>query len=287
VIFTCHASAANATEIGVRWQRHRALPIRGRPSHWIDNDGANVAPVSVVVPAHQEAAELPRTLANLHAALADAGVEYELIVVDNASTDSTADVAAHAGARVVSEPYRQISRARNTGAAAATGQWLLFVDADTWPSAELLERTIAELAAGVAGGGALVALERVPNRIYRFGLRLWNAASARLCLAAGCYLFARKEAFDAVGGFDERFFAGDEVFLSRQLKRWARAHERAFGIIESPPVLSSARKADWFTPRHHVLTMLLVLLCPPAMRSRRLMRFWYKRPESTADEQGR
>ncbi len=242
-----------------------------------------MAGLSVIIPAHDEATELPTTLAGLHAGLASAGVEYELIVVDNASTDSTADAAARAGARVVTEPYRQISRARNTGAAAASGEWLVFVDADTWPSPALLERTLAELAAGVAGGGALVALERLPNRIYRFGLRLWNAASARLRLAAGCYLFTRKDAFEAVGGFDERFFAGDEVFLSRQIKRWARGHGRDFVIIESPPVVSSARKADWFTPRHHVLTMLLVLLCPPAMRSRRLMRFWYQRPANPPD----
>jgi glycosyltransferase involved in cell wall biosynthesis len=87
--------------------------------------------LSVVVPAHDEADELPATLAGLHAGLMSAGVEYEIIVVDNASMDSTARVAVEAGARVVHEPYRQISRARDTGAAQARGEWLLFVDADT------------------------------------------------------------------------------------------------------------------------------------------------------------
>jgi hypothetical protein len=43
-------------------------------------------------------------------------------------------------------------------------------------------------------------------------------------------------------------------------------------------VRTSARKAHWFSPTQHLLTMAMVLLCPPVMRSRRLMWFWYRRP---------
>ena len=50
-----------------------------------------------------------------------------------------------------------------------------------------------------------------------------------------------------------------------------------------PPVATSSRKAEWFSPAQHLLTMLMVVLCPPVMRSRRLMWFWYRRP----DEGGR
>src|SRR5204862_8098839 len=67
-----------------------------------------------------------------------AGWPAELIVCDNNSTDRTAAIAAAAGARVVFEPINQISRARNTGAATATGDWLVFIDADSYPSFELL-----------------------------------------------------------------------------------------------------------------------------------------------------
>lgn len=233
----------------------------------------------MVVPAHDEAAELPRTLACLHEGLAAGGRDYEIVVVDNASGDATAEVARAHGARVVPEPHRQIGRARNTGARATTGPYLLFVDADTWPSAELLGVALAHLDAGACGGGALVAMERLPNRVYRHGLRLWNTLAARLSLAAGCFVFVRRDAFEAVGGFDERLYAGDEVLLSRRLRRWGRARGRAFVIIDQPPVRTSARKAAWFTPGQHLLTILLVLLWPPALRSRRLMWFWYTRPK--------
>ena len=56
-----------------------------------------------------------------------AGYEWELMVCDNNSSDTTAAIARASGARVVFEPVNQIGRARNTGAAAATGEWLVFV----------------------------------------------------------------------------------------------------------------------------------------------------------------
>lgn len=232
--------------------------------------------LSVIIPAHDEAEELPRTLAGLQAGLAEARADYELIVVDNASTDTTACVARAGGARVVDEPHRQIARARNTGAAHARGDWLLFVDADTWPSAALLRAALARLEAGACGGGAVVTMDDLPNAVYRHGVALWARVAKRLRLAAGCFVFARRDAFEAVGGFDPRYYAGEEVILSRRLRRWGRAQGRAFAIIDDPPVCTSARKACRFSPLQHLLTLLLVLVFPPAMRSRRLMWFWYR-----------
>jgi glycosyltransferase involved in cell wall biosynthesis len=68
----------------------------------------------------------------------DIAAAYELIVCDNNSADTTAAVAEQAGCRVVFEPVNQISRARNRGASVASGKWLLFIDADSWPSRELI-----------------------------------------------------------------------------------------------------------------------------------------------------
>src|SRR6266498_6061066 len=87
--------------------------------------------ISIVVPAFNEQAILARTLAVIREAAGAfdaAGVTWELIVCDNNSSDHTAGIARDAGARVVFEPINQIGRARNTGAVAAAGQWLLFID---------------------------------------------------------------------------------------------------------------------------------------------------------------
>ena len=92
--------------------------------------------LSVVAPAFNEQKLLARSLESIRAAITANGLvegQWELIVCDNASTDDTAQIAAQAGARVVYESSRQIASARNCGAASARGQWLLFVDADTWP----------------------------------------------------------------------------------------------------------------------------------------------------------
>ena len=113
--------------------------------------------VSIIVPAFNEQKLITASLNAIQAALkafSEAGFEHELIVCDNNSTDGTGDLARAAGARVVFEPVNQISRARNTGAAAATGEWLVFVDADSFPSRELFAETARVIAAGKAVGGA-------------------------------------------------------------------------------------------------------------------------------------
>src|SRR5436189_2966241 len=96
--------------------------------------------ISVIVPAFNEEKLIVGTLRSIRSAAAafvPLGWESELVVCDNNSTDRTAELARKAGASVVFEPLNQISRARNTGAAGAGGDWLIFIDADSQPSAEL------------------------------------------------------------------------------------------------------------------------------------------------------
>jgi glycosyltransferase involved in cell wall biosynthesis len=239
------------------------------------------APVlSIVIPAWNEADWLPGTLEHLRSACEAAALDCEVVVVDNASTDETAALARAAGARVVSEMARGIARARNAGAAAARAPFLVFVDADTRPPAALLRRAFEALASGdVCGGGAVLEFDTLPNPAYRWGTYAWNRLSRHLGLAAGCFVFATREAFEAVGGFNPQLYAGEEVFLSRRLRRFGRRHGQRFEVLDGPPVVTSGRKAQWFSPWQHLLAMLTVLLFPLALRSRRLSWFWYRRPE--------
>src|SRR5438128_9916930 len=96
--------------------------------------------VSVIIPAFNEERLLGDTLRAVKEAMgafSKRDWETELIVCDNNSTDGTAELARGAGAVVVFEPLNQIARARNRGAMAASGDWLVFVDADSKPSREL------------------------------------------------------------------------------------------------------------------------------------------------------
>ena len=96
--------------------------------------------ISVVVPAFNEEKLLGKSLAAIRSACSaftDLGWDWEIVVCDNNSTDRTSEIARETGATVIFEPINQISRARNRGASAATGDWLIFVDADSFPAAPL------------------------------------------------------------------------------------------------------------------------------------------------------
>jgi len=209
--------------------------------------------LSVVVPAFNEEKVLPRSLAAIRAAMA-AFDDGELIVCDNNSTDRTAALAREAGAQVVFEPVNQISRARNAGARAARGDWLLFVDADSYPSRELfleLRRVIAE-GRCLAGGATVTFGETTPAA--RLVVGLWNGISRVTRWAAGSFMFCEARAFREEGGFSEALYAAEEIELFMRLKRRARAAGRSIVILERHPLLSSDRRVrltGWWTFLRH------------------------------------
>ncbi|MGB0409061.1 MAG: glycosyltransferase [Opitutales bacterium] len=239
---------------------------------------------SIIIPAYNEALELPATLKAVREAMAEQCVPGEIIVVDNNSSDHTAGVArAHGARQVVFEPINQIARARNAGAAVAEGRYYIFVDADTRIRPGLLRESLDLLhRRRHVGGGAVVHFEGPIDAIGRFGIGLWERISKLTRTAAGSYLFCRRDAFENVGGFDEKLYAGEEVRLSRRLKAWGRLHGLGFAIIDSTPARTSARKLRWYSGPQILAWVAFMMLFPPAVRWRRLCGFWYQRPQTTA-----
>jgi glycosyltransferase involved in cell wall biosynthesis len=234
---------------------------------------------SIVVPAYNEEELLPATLERLRAAMAATPLRGEVVVVDNNSTDATAEVARAQGARVVQEPLNQISRARNAGARAARGRYLVFVDADTVVPDLTLREALNVLASGRAcGGGAAVVMEGVSSGVPARMVALWNALSRGRRLAAGSFVFALREAFFAVGGFSERVYASEEIWLSRDLRRWGRQRGLDFVILDGDPVVTSGRKARWYPTPVLLAVAIGLLLMPFLVRSRRFCWLWYRRP---------
>jgi glycosyltransferase involved in cell wall biosynthesis len=235
--------------------------------------------VSIVVPAFNEARILAPTLASIRrstAAFDARGWAHELIVCDNNSTDATGDVARAAGATVVFEPINQISRARNAGAARASGDWLLFVDADSQPSPELFADVADTIASGrCLAGGSTVTLDG-GDALSRGAVRLWNAISRMRRLAAGSFIFCEARAFREVGGFSLELFATEELELFTRLKRLARATGRTIVILHAHPLLTSDRKARLYTKRE-MAGMLLksMLTLGRTMRNRDDCYHWY------------
>src|SRR5687767_726220 len=107
--------------------------------------------ISFVIPAHDEARLIGATLRAVHAAARELQLAYEIVVVDDASTDATAQIARDLDARVLPVSHRHIAATRNAGARHARGERLVFVDADTRIDAAVLRAALRALDAGAAG----------------------------------------------------------------------------------------------------------------------------------------
>jgi len=235
--------------------------------------------VSVVIPAFNEERLLSQTLQQVKlalAAFASLGWESELIVCDNNSTDRTAEIARAAGAQVVFEPVNQIARARNCGAEAATGDWLLFIDADSQPSAELLAEVAEQIQSGrCLAGGCTVRMDG-HHPMANFGTGLWNGLSRCRRWLAGSFIFCEAAAFRKVGGFSNELFAGEELDLSRRLGQLARETGREIVILHRHPLVTSARKMRLYSTWELLRFVLLAGLNQKrVLRSREACHTWY------------
>ena len=159
--------------------------------------------VSFIVPAYNEEQLLGPTLESIHSAAQDIGEPYEVIVVDDGSTDQTALVAQRNGARVVAVAHRKISATRNSGAEVSAGEFLFFVDADTLINKQVVRAAIDLMRGGAVGGGAAFKFDGVVPWYARLLLPMIVFLFRLTGIATGCFLFCTKGAFEAVGGFDE------------------------------------------------------------------------------------
>jgi len=226
--------------------------------------------LSFVIPAYNEEKYLAPTLAAIHEAARALGEPYEIVVANDNSNDGTVQVAEAGGARVVTVHKRQIAGARNEGAKAARGEWLVFVDADTQVTQAVVRGVVDALRSGVVGGGAGVRFADGPPWVHRWVGVI--AFTMRMCgWAAGCFVFARRDAYEAAGRFDEQFYASEEIHFSRAMKKQGRF------VVLRDYVLTSGRKAEKFS-RWQTIKMLLPLLSRGLSggKSRELTReFWY------------
>lgn len=241
---------------------------------------------SVIIPAFNEEEFLAETILAAREAMNAGDRKGELIVVDNNSTDSTAEVARKAGAdRVVFEAHNQIARARNAGAAATTTPLLVFVDADTRINETTLSIALDMLESGqVAAGGARLVMDQPVTPMVGWLVDSWNRTAALFRYAAGSFFFCRRDAFEAGGGFAEDVYAGEEVWLARRIKKWARPKKLSFQVIAEPPVVTSGRKSDWFSTWDFVRQLAILFLIPGATKNKRLCSLWYHRPREKGAE---
>ncbi|MDR8394541.1 glycosyltransferase [Aliifodinibius sp. S!AR15-10] len=246
--------------------------------------------ISVIVPAFNEEKQIDGTLDKIYTAFSENNVEngnWEIIVCDNNSTDRTAEVAFEKQAKVVFESINQISRARNTGAEAALGDWLLFIDADSFPSVELISEVISLIHSNsYIGCGATVTVEG-GTLFNKLRMERLNPLFRFFNWCGGAFLLCETKAFRAIGGFSIELYAYEEIDFLIRLKRYGRKQGKKFIVLHQNPVITSGRKANYSLISLGVLFMsnfaaivlfILHYILPKSMNialGSRLLGYWY------------
>jgi GT2 family glycosyltransferase len=179
--------------------------------------------ISVVVCSYNGARTIRETLEGLRRLVYP---NYEVIVVDDGSTDATAAIAREYDVRLISGPNRGLSHARNVGLRAARGEIVAYIDDDAWPDPYWLTYLAAAFRrtchAGIGGpnipppedGDVATCVANAPGGPIHVLLDDTEAEHI-----PGCNMAFRKAALEAIGGFDEQFRkAGDDVDVCWRLR---------------------------------------------------------------------
>jgi glycosyltransferase involved in cell wall biosynthesis len=226
--------------------------------------------ISFIVPAHNEELLLAGTLSAIHGAAREARADYELIVVDDASTDGTARIAQEHDARLICVDKRQIAATRNAGAREARGSVFLFVDADTLVTGAAVRDVLTAVDHGAVGGGCLFRFDGClplwARLTYPIGIRLFRMFQ----VVGGCCIFCTRDSFHAIGGFSEDQFAAEELTFTRALKRIGTF------VIPASYVVTSGRKLRSHSGFEILGTLLrLAWRGPKSFRTREGLDVWY------------
>ncbi len=238
--------------------------------------------ISLVIPAFNEAALLPRLLDSVDVARAGyrgGPAAVEVVVADNASTDGTAALARARGCVVAPVAKRVIGAARNGGASLARGDILCFVDAD----ARIHPRTFDAVEEAVTHGRFVAGASRVRPERWSLGIAVTWALFVPLCVLMRMdtgVVFCRRADFDAVGGYSEERLFGEDVQFLWDLRRLGRSHGQRLVRLSGVPAIASNRKFDAYGHWHYLTQMPRLawrMLFHRSALTDFARRYWYER----------
>lgn len=236
---------------------------------------------SIVVPAYNEAGVIDGTLRSLSRAVAmlqeTAGQVADIIVIDNASSDDTAERARQAGVVCVQEPTPGIGGARNAGARQARGRYLVFVDADVEVSVFFLTALHAAIERDSLLVGAPTAIYRPQKLLSWLICAYWDWSRSRGGAAQGVGQFYERELFFRLRGFDPSLKMSEDVDLYARAAEWCSAAQSAPATIVGDSIIwPSTRRYDrWSNAR--MLLMQSPFVAKLFLRSPRFWRGWRER----------
>jgi glycosyltransferase involved in cell wall biosynthesis len=234
--------------------------------------------ISFIVPAHNEQTCLGRTLQAIQESARVIGQPFEIIVVDDASTDATAEIARQNNAHVASVNHRQIAATRNSGARASSGERFFFVDADTIINSRAVASAMRAMDKGAVGGGGMTWVDKnesVP--LYaRLLLVLLAFAPKLVGFTGGAFMFCTRDGFYATGGFNERLYWAEEGGFALALKRQGRF------FVPWEHVLTSGRRLRTMSAVQLLGGGVRMIFSPVKLFTQRssVQKVWYKSANS-------
>lgn len=239
-----------------------------------------VKSISIIIPAYNEEHYLPGLLDSLESArknFEDGCRSLEIIVVDNGSTDRTAEVAQMRGCIVAHEKKRIIGAVRNKGARIAQGEFLAFTDADNQIHPDTFNAIHDALHdPTIIAGATGVHLERLS-----FGIAVAYAIIVPMVWATGMdsgVVFCRKKDFQAIHGYNEERLFAEDVQLLWDLIQLGKSRGQRLVRLRRYKAITSTRKFDNFGEWHYlglVLRFLVSLAVPWYSLDKVARRYWY------------
>ncbi|MEM7103317.1 MAG: glycosyltransferase [Bacteroidota bacterium] len=247
--------------------------------------------ISFVIPAFNEEAYITNTLQQLHTALKSVeqtALSWEIIVCNNNSSDCTAQLAKDMGANVVFEPKNQISKARNTGAATAKGDWLIFLDADSYPNEGLLLEVVQIIKTDKHIGFGTTITVKDGSLFNKLRMERLNPFFRFFKFSGGVFLGCRKQDFETIEGFSDELYALEEFDFIFRLKQLGKKSRKGFTVLHKHPVITSGRKGElkgsdlirlMFSNVAAIILFILYYFLPGklfSMINSRFLGYWYK-----------
>lgn len=201
--------------------------------------------ISLVIPVYNEEKLIRQTLESISRAKFQYESikenELEIIIVDNASTDSSVEICKEFDVKIVTESIHNIAKVRNTGANFATGEIICFLDADSEISANIFllikERMCKDT---YVGGGTKFKLDK-RSLMYRC-INVSSVFVTHILGISGVLIYVRKKDFEQLGGFNERYLAGEDIDFVIKMKKYGKACNKKYSNIYGGYVVTSSRK---------------------------------------------
>ncbi len=208
--------------------------------------------ISIIIPVYNEEKLISKTLESISTAKkkfeTNPNNKLEIVVVDNNSTDKSVEICRKFDVVIVEEKVHNIARVRNTGAKYATGDVLCFLDADSEVGSNIFllikERMLSNK---YIGGGTVFKLDK--NNLIFKGVYLATVLFTHILRLSGVLIYVRKADFIKMGGFNEEYFAAEDIDFVIRMKRYGKTSERKYSNIYRSYVITSSRKFKLIKPK--------------------------------------